>query len=154
MLSVAFLLVGATSGYKILLLTPLNGKSHWLFMQHVIRALLERHHEVTAITAIAWDGVKPDNYTEILIDPPIDVEKIFPQSQVFEAESGSILSSLLLLPMIGKATADYALNCSNVQKFLHDDSLSFDLVINEEFYMESFSMFAHRFKAPLLAICK
>lgn len=148
------LLIGATSGYKILFLTPLYGKSHWLFMQHIIKALLDRYHEVTVITARTWDDVKPINYTEVLIDPPIDLDPILPQSQVFAAESGSIFSDFLLLPMAGKTTADHAFNSTNVQKFLHDDSQNFDLVINEEFYMESFSMFAHRFKAPLLTICK
>lgn len=148
------LFVGATSGYKILLLTPLKGKSHWLFMQHIVKALLDRHHEVTVITSITWDGVKPENYTEILVEPAIDFETIFPQSKVFEAESGSVFSSLIFLPMIGKESADHALNSTNVQEFLHDDSLNFDLVINEEFFMESFSMFAYRFKAPLLTICK
>lgn len=147
------LFVGATSGYKILFLTPLNGKSHWMFMQHIIKALIDRHHEVTVITSITWNGVRPANYTEVLVDPPINLTKIFPQSRVFEAESSSVLSSLLFLPMIGKGSADHALNSSNVQKFLHDDSQSFDLVINEEFFMESFSMFAYRFNAPLLTIC-
>lgn len=153
-LNVLLLFVCATSGYKILLLTPLNGKSHWMFMQHIIKALLDRHHEVTVVTSITWTGIKPDNYTEILIDPPLDIASVFPQSKVFEAESGSVLSSLLFLPMLGKESAEHALNSTNVQKFLHDDRLSFDLVINEEFFMESFSMFAHRFNAPLLTICK
>lgn len=148
------LLAGATSGYNILVLTPLNGKSHWLFMQSIIKAILDRHHEVTVITSKSWDGIKPANYTEVLIDPPIDLEVVLPQSQVFAAEDGSIYNNFVMLPMLGKITAEHSLNSSNVQKFLHDESLSFDLVINEEFYMESFSMFAHRFKAPLITICK
>lgn len=147
-------MVGSTNGYKILFLAPLNGMSHWLFMRHLVEALLNRQHEVTFITSNTWGDIKPPNYTEILIDPPFDVEKIFPQTKVFEAESGSDFASLVFLPILGKATAEHALKSFNVQKFIHDDSFSFDLVINEEFFMESFSMFAHKFKAPLLTVCK
>lgn len=147
-------MAGASSGYNILVATPLNGKSHWLFMQSIVKALLDRHHEVTVITSKPWDGVKPVNYTEVLVDPPIDLELVLPQSTVFAAEDGSIFNNIIMLPMLGKLTADHCLNSTNVQKFLHDESLSFDLVINEEFYMESFSMFAHRFKVPLITICK
>lgn len=123
-------------------------------MQHIIKALLDRQHELTVITARTWDGVKPVNYTEVLIDPPLDLDTLFPQSQVFAAQSGDVFSNFIMMPMLGYGAADHALNSSNVQKFLHDDSQSFDLVINEEFYMESFSMFAYKFKAPLVTICK
>lgn len=59
-LSVTLLYVAsATNGYKTLLLTPVNGKSHWLFMQHIIKALLDRHHEVTVVTSLTWSGAKP-----------------------------------------------------------------------------------------------
>lgn len=43
-------------------------------MERIIDALLERHHQVTAITNFKWNGPKPVNYTEILIDPPLDFE--------------------------------------------------------------------------------
>ncbi|KAG4077629.1 hypothetical protein HA402_008889 [Bradysia odoriphaga] len=147
------LLIGTTCGSKILFLAPINGKSHWLFMQDFIKALLDRHHEVTTLTPITWNGVRPDNYTEVLIDPPLNIEDIFPQSKVFTAEKGSPLGYLFMLPMVGRATVEKSLQSNNVQKFLHDDSLRFDLVILEEFAMDSFWMFAHKFKAPLISIC-
>lgn len=146
------LFLGAINGYKILLLTPYKANSHWLFLQHIIKALLERHHEVTVITSNTWNGIKPDNYTEVLIDPPFDDEKVLPQSKIFEADD-SFLPILLSFSKIVKESAHHALNHSNVQNFLHDDSQSFDLVINEEIFMDSFLMFAHKFKAPLMTIC-
>lgn len=123
-------------------------------MQKFIRALLDRHHEVTAITPIPWKGIRPHNYTEVLVEPPLNIEDILPQSRVFNAERGSALTKLFMLPMIGKATADKSFSSENVQRFLHDDSLQFDLVILEEFAMDSFLMFAHKFKAPSISICK
>lgn len=67
--------VHLAAGYKILLLAPFNGKSHWVLLERIIDALLERHHHVTTITNFKWNGPKPENYTEILIDPPLDFEK-------------------------------------------------------------------------------
>lgn len=43
-------------------------------MKTIIDALLDRHHTVTTITNFKWNGPKPANYTEILIDPPLDFE--------------------------------------------------------------------------------
>lgn len=49
-------------------------------------------------------------------------------------------------------SADYALSTANIQKFLKRKDLHFDLVINEEFFHDSFLMFAHKFNAPLVTI--
>lgn len=48
--------------------------------------------------------------------------------------------------------ADYSLSSKNVQEFVKRTDLHFDLVINEEFFMESFLMFAHKYKTPLVTI--
>lgn len=60
--------------YNMLLLAPFNGPSHWLFLSHYISALDARGHSVTAITAIPYAGQHPPKYTEILIEPPFDLE--------------------------------------------------------------------------------
>lgn len=77
-----------------------------------------------------------------------------PQEKVFKAADESPFFHLLLLPMIGKATAEQSLNSTNVQKFMQRNDLEFDLVINEEFSQESLSMFAYKYKAPLITISK
>lgn len=146
--------VGATNGYKILFISPLNGQSNWLFSQNVIKAILNRHHEVTCITPLTWPDPKPVNYTEILASPPIDLSLILPQKKVFQAQRQSALSDLLLFTKTGKIIADHFLSNPDVQRFLLRNDLSFDLVINEEFYMESLSMFAFKFNAPLITISK
>lgn len=149
-----FLFLSATSCYKILFISPLNGQSNWLFSQNVIKVLLNRHHEVTCITPLTWPDPKPVNYTEILASPPIDLSQIFPQKKVFQAHSQSALSEFMLFTKAGKLMADHCLSNPDVQRFLLRNDLSFDLVINEEFYMESLSMFAFKFNAPLITISK
>lgn len=72
-----FICVWATSvqSYKILFQVPINGKSHWNFLQVFVKELLHRGHEVTCITSISM-GTKIDNYTEILINPAFDMGHI------------------------------------------------------------------------------
>lgn len=60
---------------NILFLVPFNGPSHWLFLSHFIRELLNREHHVTAVTGIKYAESTHSNYTEILIDPPYDFTK-------------------------------------------------------------------------------
>lgn len=50
------------------------GKSHWLFAESFVKALLERGHEVTCVTSFGFDGPKPANYTEVFIDERLDMD--------------------------------------------------------------------------------
>lgn len=68
--------VALCHSYKILFLAPFNGKSHFLFMQSFVRAFLDRGHEVTFLTSNSLDHLKLSNYTEVLVDPPLDLEKM------------------------------------------------------------------------------
>lgn len=63
-------------GYKILVMVPINGKSHWNYMESFVKSLIDRGHQVTCITSIKLSEPKPDNYTEILIDPPFNMQNI------------------------------------------------------------------------------
>lgn len=51
-------------------------------------------------------------------------------------------------------SAEHGLTTANVQKIIHSNDLHFDLVINGDFFHESWLMFAHKFNAPMIAICK
>lgn len=49
---------------------------------------------------------------------------------------------------------NYVFQSANVQKFIHSSNFQFDVVINEDFFGESFLMFAYKFKAPIVTICE
>lgn len=69
-------LATVVTGYKVLVVVPINGKSHWLYMESFIKEFLHRGHQVTCITSFKLNGPKIDNYTEILIDPPLEMQRI------------------------------------------------------------------------------
>lgn len=71
-----FSLATSIQGHKILVVVPMHGKSHWNYMKVFVNELLNRGNEVTCITSISMGKQKPENYTEILIDPPFDVQSI------------------------------------------------------------------------------
>lgn len=49
------------------------GKSHFLYIQSFVRAMLEREHEVTYLTSNTLNHLKLTNYTEVLIESPFDM---------------------------------------------------------------------------------
>lgn len=67
------LCVTVCNAYKVLFLGPFNGKSHFLYIQSFVRALIERGHEVTFLTSNSLSHLNLANYTEVLVDPPIDL---------------------------------------------------------------------------------
>lgn len=58
------------------------------------------------------------------------------------------------IPVFGYVAANHALGTKNVQEFVRNKNAHFDLVIHEEVYMDSFLIFGHVFKAPVVSICK
>lgn len=53
---------------------------------------------------------------------------------------------------MGLDTSKWGLENPRVQEFIKREDLQFDLILAEQFYQESFLMFAHKFKAPIVTI--
>lgn len=163
-----------SNGYKVLLIGTFNGKSHFLYIQAFANALLNRGHQVTLITSQSMNQTNLTNYTEVLIDPPFDIHsmcmllitlyitmiKIYffflkvPQEMLLTLGDTSLFQFIPDMSRITNAMNAYAFENSNVQKLIHSTDQHFDIVINEEFFADSFLMFAHKFKAPIITICK
>lgn len=45
-----------------------------MFMEKFVRALLDRGHEVTFLTSNSLNHLQLENYTEVLVDPPLDLD--------------------------------------------------------------------------------
>uniref|UniRef100_A0A182TRD4 Uncharacterized protein n=1 Tax=Anopheles melas TaxID=34690 RepID=A0A182TRD4_9DIPT len=152
--AVAFTILGPPSVEcgKILFLVPFPAPSHWLWMEHFVKELLSRGHEVTAITNFPAKEAHR-NYTEILIDPPYDIPYYFPVSDIYDSKYNSDLNNLFLYWRVGISTTQYALEDENVQQFIEQDDTDFDVIISEQFYQEAFLMFAHKYRAPIVTLC-
>uniref|UniRef100_A0A182KAS7 UDP-glycosyltransferases domain-containing protein n=1 Tax=Anopheles christyi TaxID=43041 RepID=A0A182KAS7_9DIPT len=145
------------NGAKILLVTAFPGMSHWLMFEHIIHELLQRGHELTAITSyrLRTDGInRTAQYREVLIDPIYDFEanglpmEVFYRSQSF----GDPFFKMSILWKLGLETAEHAFESANVKKFLQTEGQQFDLLIAEQFVQESFLMFAHKYRVPIVTI--
>lgn len=71
-----FSLATSVQGHKILVIVPMHGKSHWNYMKVFVNELVDRGNNVTCITSISMGKHKPANYTEILIDPPYEIQNL------------------------------------------------------------------------------
>lgn len=53
---------------------------------------------------------------------------------------------------IGLGSSEWSLENPKVQILIKREDLHFDLILAEQFFQESFLMFAHKFKAPIVTI--
>lgn len=61
--------------YRILFLAPFPVRSHWMWLDHFVREMLNRGHHVTALTNFRTKAPHA-NYTELIIDPPLDISPL------------------------------------------------------------------------------
>ena len=71
---------------------------------------------------------------------------------VSTAKHDNAVLKINILQELGLASSRDAFQTENLRKFVNAKNLTFDLVIAEQFVQESFLMFAHKYKAPLITI--
>lgn len=86
----------------------------------------------------------------------INVELTFAakNQDIFNMGTLAQIAIVPIIPWVMKMSAEKGLNDTKVQEFIHRNDLHFDLVINEEILHESWLMFGHKFKAPIVTIGK
>ncbi|KAL2748506.1 UDP-glucosyltransferase 2-like [Vespula maculifrons] len=57
----------STDGYRILGVFPINGRSHWIMMEALMKGLAERGHQVDVVTHFKTRSTNP-NYREIILE--------------------------------------------------------------------------------------
>ncbi|XP_055320800.1 UDP-glucosyltransferase 2-like [Sitodiplosis mosellana] len=148
-----FSILSIANGYKVLFLVPFPGTSHWLVLQSFVKELVNRDHEVTAIVNYPIMNFSSPNYTEILISPHFDLSTTFTQEDAHKSADESYFEKVRSYDTYCTKSSEYGLNHTNVQKVIHSQDLKFDLVINADFFHDSWFMFAHKFNAPFISIC-
>lgn len=57
-----------------------------------------------------------------------------------------------MLYEMGLDNSEYGLKHENVQRLIKSENLHYDLIISEQFYQETWLMFAHKFDTPIVTI--
>lgn len=142
-----------TTSSRILFLVAFPGKSHWLMFEPLLNELLNKGHEVTAITHYPLK-TSSKNYNEILIDPPWVWADRVNMSWYFTAavKKESVIFKITSLWNYGLSSTQFTLESPPVKKFIEEDNSQFDLVISEQFQQEPMNMFAYKYNCPLVTI--
>lgn len=77
---------------------------------------------------------------------------VVPFNTFYERKDHSHIESLLNIYNIGVATAKHGLESQNVQDLIKSDEYKFDIIVAEQFMQESWLMFAHKYKAPVVTL--
>ncbi|XP_050442608.1 UDP-glucosyltransferase 2-like [Adelges cooleyi] len=147
---VAACTLGRTDGANILGVFPINGRSHWVVYESLMKALAARGHNVTVITSFPQKSPIA-NYTDI------DVSKAFP-SAVNKISIDLVLNVLSSIFANQWFISSHSLNiCQTciklptVQALLKSD-IKFDAVFTEIFGSDCDVGYAYHYKAPLLSM--
>lgn len=87
----------------------------------------------------------------------VDINDVFilvPQEKFVDMGKSSVFSNIYDMKVFPSIWNAYAFENANVQKFIKSTGLHFDVIVNEEFFGDSFLMFAHKHKAPVVTICE
>lgn len=80
--------------------------------------------------------------------------RIVPPERFMQVASQSLFKGIDDMKYYPTMWNTYSLENVNVQKFIKSTGLHFDIIVVEEFFIDSFFMFAHKYKAPIVTICK
>ncbi|XP_062553447.1 UDP-glycosyltransferase UGT5-like isoform X2 [Armigeres subalbatus] len=142
-----------TDSSRILGVFVFPSRSHWMMIDAILNGLLDRGHHVTAIANYPLSR-KHDNYTDIRVAPIYDFwKKSVSVDSLFDLTEISIHQMLMgfLFP-IGLQTAEHGFTRDNVREFIQNDNSHFDLLLAEQFFQESYLMFAHKYKVPIVTV--
>ncbi|XP_011194876.2 UDP-glucosyltransferase 2 [Zeugodacus cucurbitae] len=139
------------TSYRILLMGPFPAPSHWMWMEHFLKDLLQRGHQVTTLTNHPAKQAHA-NLTEIIIDPKLNIAEHRPRENIFKMHFTSDFENLQMYWHVGLLSSEHAFNDPKVKALIASQDLKFDLIVLEQFYHESFLMFAHKFKCPVVTL--
>lgn len=78
---------------------------------------------------------------------------LVPQEVLIDMATKSPISTINEMARFTNVMNSHVFETANVHKLVHSTGLHFDVIVNEEFFGDSFLYFAHKFKAPIVTIC-
>ncbi|XP_013189975.2 UDP-glucosyltransferase 2 [Amyelois transitella] len=150
----AYLLVAALAlahvcdAYKVLVMFPMVGKSHQILAGGVVRALLDAGHEVTQVTPFP-DKNLPPNLRQVDISGSVDDQfvKMLNVTALLEKEVKMGISSMKgFIEVMNKIV----LSDVNMVKLMSDTTETFDVVIAEWMFCDTYAGLGPVFDSPLI----
>ncbi|XP_041981575.1 UDP-glucosyltransferase 2-like [Aricia agestis] len=144
-------LLVATDAYKILVVSPLPGKSHAILGDGIVNHLAKAGHQIHYITAIA--PKKSDNVTVIEIKETYEyfntfAEKFFGFEAVLEKKDGA--NNVLTIMATMREFSKITLNNPEVRTLLTDKNPHFDVIILEWLYSDVYAGLQAVFDCPFI----
>jgi len=156
---------------RILFMGPFPAPSHWMWLEHFQRDLLQRGHHVTSVNNHPTK-TPHENLTEIILNPAFDIPKLceyetafsvyhlfmfyfsltVPKKNLFSVQFASDFQNLQMWWQIGLMTTEHALQNEQLKRLIDSQNEHFDLVILEQFFHEAFLMFGRKFNCPVVTI--
>ncbi|CAH1402299.1 unnamed protein product [Nezara viridula] len=147
---IIFLAIGLTKTANILILLPLPLYSHTNTFLPIFKELATRGHNITMVSPYPQKQILP-NWTDITID--ISIFKIFMDETIKEFMSHNVYLFYFAFWRFCSNVMELAYQDKNLQKLIHSEELSYDLLILEPFFaQESLIAFGHKMNVPVIAL--
>ncbi|XP_026816823.1 UDP-glucuronosyltransferase 2B2-like [Rhopalosiphum maidis] len=147
--SVATLYFEPVGSERILAIAPIAGRSHWNFMEGILRALTEHGHQITVLTP--FPSGDRENYTEIDVSKEIRTLLRLDIDQI----NIELTSHFDLINFIN----DYSRNCCKtlyendfIKNILTDSRSDFDAIFIELMASECISYLSVKLDIPLIYV--
>lgn len=82
------------------------------------------------------------------------MKTLIKSTDIFKLSELTFWQTKELYRIVGYVTSEHALKHPDVQRLLHADNLHYDLILTEQYYQDALLLFAHKFQAPMVSICK
>ncbi|XP_015600388.1 UDP-glucuronosyltransferase 2A3 [Cephus cinctus] len=136
-------------GFKILVLVPYSGKSHWYVFRPILEELVKRGNDVTVVSNFPRE--KPlKNYHDISIAGPLTVSSHTKSMNVIGSRR-PVEEMKVILNKGVEEVCRKALAHPKVQALI-ESNVTYDIIINEVFNTDCFLGFVYKFKAPLVGV--
>lgn len=138
------------SAYKILVLFPHPGKSHFDVFLPMLKFLSEKGHQVTVVSHFPQPN-QTDNYRDVsLKGTTITLLDVIPFSMVSGARIEKYTGALFI-DYLAKFTCPAALQSTQVHQLLRSEE-KYDVILIEMFNSHCFAAFIEKFKAPFIGL--
>ncbi|KAJ3642467.1 hypothetical protein Zmor_025253 [Zophobas morio] len=141
--------IGFCSCSKILFLSQLPTKSHYILASKLVKEMAKKGHEVTFITPYA-STTQVKNINQIPLE---GLQKIFSHEtarvSISTAEDGTPMQKAMEINQMNYMLTEFLLSHDKVQNLLKSQQ-HFDVVILYYYFNDALLALAHHFKAPVV----